>query len=212
VTQLSAIPTETWLRTGPVTTPADLEAVFGLRYQVYCQERRYLDCADYPDALESDAYDGHAVHFAAFDQCGSVAAAARLVLPVAGRGFPFQQHASVFDSARLPPAECSAEVSRLVLNRGYRCPPGGGHMGSVVLGIYREMYRYSVENGITHWYAAMERPLHRLLSRHGFHFQAAGPEVDYFGPVTIYAAEVTALLAGARSSSRALHAWLRSGV
>ena len=109
MTQLSAIPTETWLRTGPVTTPADLEAVFGLRYQVYCQERRYLDCADYPDALESDAYDGHAVHFAAFDQCGSVAAAARLVLPVAGRGFPFQQHASVFDSARLPPAECSAE-------------------------------------------------------------------------------------------------------
>lgn len=202
---------DTWFHTRVVAAPADLEAVYALRYQIYCEERAYLPAGNYPDRLETDRYDEHSVQFAAFDSAGGIAAAARLVLPRAQAGLPYQQHCATFAEFDQATPDCAAEVSRLVLNRGYRQPPGGGHLGTVVLGIYREMYRYSHANGISHWYAAMERSLQRLLYRYGFCFTPIGPQVDYFGPVAPYSADVAALLRGLGQRRPALHAWFTSG-
>jgi N-acyl-L-homoserine lactone synthetase len=207
LSNLAEIRFEPCFHTCVVSAPEDLKAVFGLRYQVYCEERRFLPAGRYPDRLETDGHDAHAVHFAAFDSRGAVAAAARLVVERGQGTLPFQEHCAVFDGVGAPAVATAAEVSRLVLNRGYRKPPGGGPLGSVVLEIYRAMYRYSVAHGIGHWYAAMERPLHRLLHRYGFHFNAIGPPADYFGPVAPYSADVSVLLGGLERQHPTLHGW-----
>ncbi len=63
----------------------------------------------------------------------------------------------------------------------------------IMLGMYREMYRYSRENGVRYWFAAMEKGLAGLLGRMGFHFIPVGPETDYYGPVTTYVADLREL-------------------
>src|SRR5690606_15783528 len=60
----------------------------------------------------------------------------------------------------------------------------------IVLGLYKTMYQASKRQGITHWLAAMERSLLRLLTRYNIGFQPIGPELDYFGPVVPYIAAI----------------------
>ena len=70
-----------WFNTQVISDPQDLQAIYRLRYRVYCEERGFLAPADYPDRLERDHFDDHSVNFAAFDQDGRIAAAVRLVGP-----------------------------------------------------------------------------------------------------------------------------------
>lgn len=61
------------------------------------------------------------------------------------------------------------------------------HKPEIIVGLYKAMYQASKRQGITHWFAAMEKPLLRLMRR-CFHieFTAIGPELDYYGPVVPY--------------------------
>lgn len=60
----------------------------------------------------------------------------------------------------------------------------------IILGIYKTMYQASKRQGITHWFAAMEKSLLRLLRRYNIEFTPIGPELDYYGPVVPYIAEI----------------------
>ena len=193
MTYPGAFDLSSWFSTRIITDPQDLQAIYRLRYRVYCEERKFLSSADYPDGTERDAYDAHSVSFATFDQDGRVAAAVRLVRQERERGLPYQEHCPLYDDAVLPTPAAVGEVSRLVLNRGYRTPPGGGSTGTVVMEVYRAMYQHSREQGIRYWYAAMERSLVRMLARIGVAFERIGPEVDYFGPVAPYLLDLEAL-------------------
>lgn len=79
----------------------------------------------------------------------------------------------------------------------------------IMLGMYREMYRYSRQNGIRYWYAAMEKGLARLLDRMGFHFVPVGPETDYYGPVTTYIADLRQVESALNNANRFLLAWFQ---
>lgn len=79
----------------------------------------------------------------------------------------------------------------------------------IMLGMYREIYRYSREHGIRYWYAAMEKGLARLLDRMGFHFVPVGPETDYYGPVTTYIADLRQVENALRNANRFLLAWFQ---
>jgi N-acyl amino acid synthase of PEP-CTERM/exosortase system len=61
----------------------------------------------------------------------------------------------------------------------------------IILGLYKAMYQTSKRQGITHWFVAMEKTLHRLLNRFSFEFTPVGPELDYYGPVTPYIAVIS---------------------
>ena len=93
----------------------------------------------------------------------------------------------------LPDPAQAGEVSRLVLNRGYRTSPAGDGTGTVVMEVYRAMYQFSREQGIRYWYAAMERSLVRMLARIGVVFERIGPDADYCGPVAPYLLELEGL-------------------
>jgi N-acyl amino acid synthase of PEP-CTERM/exosortase system len=194
-----------------------LTSVFALRYRVYCVDRRFLPAEDYPDRLESDAFDRMSTHFCAFDRQDRVVGAVRLVRASATSPFPFQQHChQLFEGVALPPTGQAAEVSRLVIDRHFLRRAGDGPEGipleeaqadeapcerlerrtnkpEIVLGLYRSMYRHSRRTGIRYWYAAMERSLARALMRYQFEFRRIGPETDYFGPVAPYVASLDEL-------------------
>lgn len=212
-----------------------------LRYEVYCEECRYLDPAAYPSGLETDEYDERSIHVSAQNAEGEIVGTVRLVLARGEQIFPFEEHCAVFPDFAFPPKEQCAEVSRLIVKKNYRRRAGDNLQGvtrefqqhgsaseiapepphvfkhrnrrnrspQIMLGMYREMYRYSRQNGIRFWYAAMEKGLARLLDRMGFHFVPVGPETDYYGPVTTYLADLRQLESALNNANRFLLAWFQ---
>lgn len=218
--------------------PNDRRRVLALRYRVYCQERSFLPAHDYPNGEECDEFDQYSHHFAAFDRAGEIAGAVRLVRYVESLELPGQRYCTLFDdlpdSLKSLPLKSTAEISRLIVSKDYRrrktdneygefgvAPSGVGvidlaeerrkrHDPQIVLGLYRSMYQKSKLEGITHWYAAMEKSLARLLLRCGFEFHPIGPEVDYYGPVTPYIACIADLEASVARTDPDRFNWFTS--
>lgn len=204
-----------------------LHATYELRYQVYCIERRFLAPEAYPQKKETDAFDTCSEHFASFDRAGHIAGSVRLVCGEPPLGYPYQSHCPVHEGFQLPPMHESREISRLVVSKRFRLrqedniygmneaevpsPPEyanrRGQYPIIVLGLYRSMYAYCRYHGIRYWYAAMERSLARLLNRYGFTFDQIGPEVDYYGPVAVYLADLRNLEARVFRENPLLYEW-----
>ncbi len=213
----------------PVRSDAVMQRIQALRYDVYCRECHFLSAGDYPDHRESDEYDAQSAHFAAFDLDQGLAGYVRLVRPDAIETFPFQNHCvELLDGFQLPPAFKSGEISRLMVREDFRRRRGdlvtGGSTGErgplpvvelrdgspqILLSLYREMYAHSLRNGIRYWYAAMERPLARALSRMKFCFRQIGPATNYYGPVAPYMADLRELEVGLAQNNPALLAWMQ---
>ncbi len=218
-----------------------LQQSYALRYEVYCNEQHFLAPEDYPSGLEIDAFDNDAIHIGAINREGVLVGTVRLVLPTANR-FPlfehcqfFSEHSTLADSTN-PIQLCAAEISRLAVSKSYRRRANDGmyglaetedkiapqekddktthrrHRPELVLGLYRAMYRHSKRQGITHWFAAMEKTLLRLLHRYQFGFEPIGPEIDYYGPVTPYLAEIAKMEKGIRQRYPELYAEFVQGL
>lgn len=185
-------------------TPELLADSYSLRYQVYCLERKFLPAEDYPDEREIDAFDKHSVHVGVVNTAGEVIATARLV-EITDVGLPLLAHCTLHDPsiARHASSRRVVEVSRLSVSRRYNRRAGDGFYGlqgitdrpegeerrgggEIVMALYKALYQASKRRGYTHWLAATERSLQRLVARYGFPFKAAGPEVDYYGVVAPY--------------------------
>jgi N-acyl amino acid synthase of PEP-CTERM/exosortase system len=207
-----------------------MDDLYELRFQVYCLECGFLDKNDYPQGLETDEHDESSAHFGAYDLSNGLAGYVRLVQPDAIGTFPFQNHCvSLLDGVSLPPASRSAEISRLMVREDLRRVRGdavteraGGASAAmrrltemrqpspqILLSLYREMYAYSIQNGIRYWYAAMERALARTLNRMNFSFHQIGPATDYYGPVTPYVADLRELEDQLDQHAPSLLAWMR---
>jgi N-acyl amino acid synthase of PEP-CTERM/exosortase system len=176
---------------------------YQLRYQVYCEERRFECPEDHPLGLERDTFDATSSHFLCLDATGLPVGTIRLILP-GEASLPILQHC-VIDK---PLDECFqsrvGEISRLAVSKKYRRRQGDTIYGItdtrgrktpdpheerrglpiLCLGLLREVYQESVRCGLTHVYAVMERQLHVLLRRFGVIFKAIGPTVEYHGERT----------------------------
>lgn len=196
-------------------TPALLDQSFALRYQVYCLERGFLNPAHYPEQRETDAFDAHALHFGTTNLQGEVVGTARLVQR-SSVGFPLFGRCTIFpgETEIDRPEHTVVEVSRLSVSRkkyrrhkedgahgGQGTPPPahiarerrGGHAecgGELIVSLYKALYQASKRRGITHWLAATEQSLYRLLGKYAFPLRPIGPEIDYFGPVAPYLMDV----------------------
>jgi N-acyl amino acid synthase of PEP-CTERM/exosortase system len=214
---------------------AMLEEIYRLRYEVYCLERKFLSADDFPDGLESDEYDPCSTQIAAYNLDDVIVGSVRLVQPTPSLQFPFEAHCKVFEDYKFPSREASGEISRLVVRKNYRRRrgdtlqgiskdfmdkgtaksikphPGGtrrsGDSPLLLLGMYREMYRYSRRVGIRYWYAAMERSLARALGKMGFQFKPIGPQTDYYGPVSPFLLDLDEVDANLRNENKFLAAW-----
>jgi N-acyl amino acid synthase of PEP-CTERM/exosortase system len=178
-----------------LSTPRQLDELFRFRYEIFCKRLQFFAPSACADERESDAHDRDALHFAEYDEQGNMLGAARLIQR---RPLPLEEHCILFDDGPQISNLHVAEVSRLAV----RSPQVGqvtSHLverqtrQEIVVALYKAMILESRELGITHWVAAMERPLHRVLKGLGCMFTPIGPEVDYSGPVTPYIAEVERL-------------------
>jgi N-acyl amino acid synthase of PEP-CTERM/exosortase system len=202
---LSAESTTTHLATGVIDDSLPLlEQSYRLRYQVYCLERGFLPKRHYPDKRESDAFDIHSTHIGVLNERGEIVGTARLVEPSA-IGLPLFRYCTLFDDA--PSFDDSryriVEASRLAISkhchrdgRGGFCGlqrrsgqsrrTAGRKSGDIVFHIFKGLYQASKRRGYTHWLAATEKSLQRLMTRYGFPFRVIGPETDYYGCVAPY--------------------------
>jgi N-acyl amino acid synthase of PEP-CTERM/exosortase system len=190
--------------------PHLLSQSYRLRYDVYCLERKFLPAEHYPDGLESDEFDAHALHVGAVDGFGELAGTSRAV-KVSEMGLPLFGHCTSFphetEFHRSNPR--LLEVGRLVVGRGYRrrrndvvcgannastsCPIRDPRLGErrrvgedAFMTILNALYRATRRSGATHWLTAMEEPLRHQLAEQGFPFRAFGPETEYYGRVVPY--------------------------
>ncbi|MBE0447613.1 MAG: GNAT family N-acetyltransferase [Actinobacteria bacterium] len=153
-------------------TEDEMIAMYKLRYEVYCLEKRYLNADDYPDQLEHDEWDKYSVHFIATDGT-DIVGTVRLIKdsPI---GFPTEL---LFDIARSNIHNKSiAEVSRLIVNPQFK-----SLTLQIANGLYKVMLNFSIEEGITHWYAVMDKHLYVAYSRIGFTFEQIGESKHCFG-------------------------------
>ncbi len=146
--------------------------------------------------------------------------AVRLILPCFSR-FPIEEHCPTleFDRSLTPRGNC-AEVSRLIISKLYRRRANDGlyyeaqvedekvegkggfftrRMRPMAFGLYRAMYQESKRTDILHWFALMEKSLRKLLNIHGLAFRPIGPEIDFWGMVTPYLADIRDLERGVYS-------------
>ncbi len=179
------------------------DEVFRLRYQVYCVENPFEDPANNPDGLEHDSYDERGIHcLLRHKRSHAWAGAVRLILPNQNdptRSYALQevcQDPMIADPERFPIPKM-AEVSRFCISKDFRKRQGDWLypqsnepeerqderrvVPNMTLGLIEGLVSMSLDNGVFYWCAVMERPLLRLLSRLGIHFDNIGPLVEYHG-------------------------------
>ncbi len=222
-----------------------LNTAFHIRYQVYCEERGFLDPGQYPRQIETDPYDGGSVHFVGRHRIRCLAAGTvRLVLP-SHQGFPLQGHCefdrnfAFIQEAGHPALRQYAEISRLAVSKTFRqrtddtvyggpprpanpadpllrpAEPGMNPLEAgpeIVAGLFKSMYHETKRRGLTHVLVAMERSLHLLLRRMGYHFRPIGPVVDYYGLVIPYIAKIADLERGFYANRRAVFDYWMEGL
>jgi N-acyl amino acid synthase of PEP-CTERM/exosortase system len=178
-------------------TPDLQNKAFHLRYQVYCVEKGYEDPDSFPNGLERDSYDSHSVHtLLQHRSSGRSVGTVRLVLPIASRSewsFPLQVVCAQnrINAGKWFPVAETAEISRFCISKqartvetknsdGTTYGPGQAAL-DMVIELMEGIVRRSAAAGITHWCAAMEPSLLRLLSRLSIYFRPFGPLLDFHG-------------------------------
>lgn len=185
-----------------VSSAAELQDIYTLRYKVYVDEWGFEHPDDHPEGIETDAFDKYSVHFMA-SRYGQLLGTIRLILH-SPEGFPIEKHCTITADCSAIGPERIAEISRLAISKEYRkravdrllysASPGEGQDVSqedvpnsrrkrqeIIIGLFKAMYAESKRLGLTHWYAVMAKALHVLLQRIGFDFVPIGPDVEYHG-------------------------------
>ena len=213
-------------------TPALLDRVYELRYQVYCVENAFEDPAENLGGREIDADDDRAAHVLLIHRdSGQAAGTARVIFPDHRRPLPIQR---VLDpeGRRLfghLPAHTVGEVSRFAVPKAFRRrhgedryadigvnePAAGAEqrvMPFITFGLFRGIISVCLESGLSHITAVMETPLIRLLRRFGLEFHAIGGVVEYHGLRQPCVARVSDLIEEVRGESGTLWLYAREEV
>ena len=179
-----------------------MDSIYGLRYKVYCEERGFENPADFPDGIETDEYDEHAVHFATIRN-NRIIGTARIILNT-GNGFPLEKHATINgDILNCIHRENIGEISRFAFSKDYRKSfphkPVTDYQGfaasrealrttealefesETMIRLYRSIFKECRRKNLTHLIAIMADSLCRLLNKNGIAFIPIGPPVNYHG-------------------------------
>lgn len=142
-----------------------LDQVYRLRSEVFVNELGWVLSKE-DEEKEKDKYDANAVHFVALQKDSEkVAGYLRLIRPEDSFMFEneFRDLLSKFDLETLKSRKLeSVEISRLVLRKDLR----GGFTGlSLNMSLYKEMYRWSLENKNRYLYMVTTQKLLRSIQR-----------------------------------------------
>jgi N-acyl amino acid synthase of PEP-CTERM/exosortase system len=208
----------------PVTTDAQKEAAYRLRYHVFCLETGLWNSKEYPDGLEYDEYDQVSEQYLIrHRKTGVYAATTRLILNPE-LPFPTERYAARIDRQDLLegiPRQNIAEASRFCICDTFKRRHGEKHS---LVGLNRDiqndsgeherrsyphlmfaliacLLRTSKARGITHWFAFMELPFIRLLKLLGITFIHIGQPAYCHGFRYPCIIALSSLLDGVREKS-----------
>ena len=194
-----------------VDTEAALQDAFRLRYQVYCQERSFLDGQR---GIETDHFDAHSRHaLLRWRQTGEAIGTVRLVLPLGAHDQDDYPVEHVCNPAILHgfPRYRTGEVSRFALSKQHSAVIRESSPETAALlrlSLLRGALWLSAEAGHSHWLAVMQPTLLRLLAGDGLHFKPLGPTVEYYGRRQPVIANLGAMLARAERDHPAVWSYL----
>ena len=190
------------------TTPEQKQAVYRLRYRVYCEELEYEPAAKFPERAEYDEFDERSLHcLVTHRRSGLAAGCVRLVRTLDDQNpapLPIEQHCG----HSLDPATVGfikhnrgtiCEISRLAVDGRFRRRLGEdrsqlGELDALDF-CHQELRTFSLVAtasfmaataltelpGCHNIFAMMEVFLPKVLARSGLRFERAGSEIDYHG-------------------------------
>lgn len=158
------------------TTPEHVRMAQALRYQVYCEEKAWIDSSSCDGCLDRDDHDEQAVHFLALEN-GVPIGTSRLLLGER-QTLPATRYLDLgafgIDPSRI------VEVSRLATRRSERSSDL-----RVFLCLCRLMWQWSMDHSMEAWLAIADVPLFRLLDRLKMPTLRVGEHVEYLGSVCV---------------------------
>jgi N-acyl-L-homoserine lactone synthetase len=172
-------------------TLAQIKNSMRLRYDVYCLRKGWETAEAFPDRLESDEFDEHAVHILLIErQTGLAVGSARIVfadpsapharLPSFALGPDFRDAAG-----RSLPLASTVEISRLTVLRAGDAPdPGAPETNgrvSLALGLLKGVGQAMADAQATHGCFLGSRSLKRMMEGFGFRFYDFGLTLEHRG-------------------------------
>jgi N-acyl amino acid synthase of PEP-CTERM/exosortase system len=211
------------------TSAALQQQAFGIRYRVYCEDLNYEPAQNFPDGLERDDFDQHAMPALVTHQSsGMPAGCVRLVQAEDARAMPFEQHCinSVYTTYLEEISqhrEQVCEFSRIAVDRNFRRRPGEsdnrvGELGALdyshpehrsfsLIGVATTLAAFVMADlsGRGQVFAMMAPRLPRLLRRSGFLMEQAGDITEYHGQRALYFTTVERVVEHLRPELRELY-------
>ncbi|GLS25562.1 PEP-CTERM/exosortase system-associated acyltransferase [Marinibactrum halimedae] len=180
---------------------------YRIRYQVYCEEFRFENRNQFPDAMERDEYDDQSDHCLFIHRPSNQAAGCSRLIhidPANGLSLPFLRYCKESINYQLFNPDDYAfneivEFSRLSVTRQFRrrCSDQGmfytkpvssqslnkkRHPFPIVpVSLFLASISLFLESGAAVGVAMMETRLSRMLHIYGLRFEQVGPVVDYHG-------------------------------
>jgi N-acyl amino acid synthase of PEP-CTERM/exosortase system len=204
-----------------------LNEVYRLRYKVYCDEWKFERAEDYPEKIELDEFDEHSVHFVAIRKDDRKLVGTIRIIIHSELGFPIEKHCHINEDIIKSDKAHWGEISRLAVSKEFRKRAGDDSIyknedpipddvnnpfyekrknkDQIVLGLYRCIYRESLEIGLSHLYAIMAKGLFLLLKRIGINFIQVGPKIEYHGIRTPYIVYIKEMMEEFSRTNNALY-------
>lgn len=183
----------------------ELDELYKIRYQVYCEEYNYLDKKNYVNQKESDIYDNVSVHFVLRDKKNNnIAATVRLILNTE-LGFPIEKNFKVDIHVPIKNRNSMAEISRLIVSRKYR-------KRYLLLALIKGLYAYIKFNKLTHIYSVLDDKLYPTLTDIGFPFKEIGSPTTYQGITSPYILDIAEMEHNLHYSNPKLYKYIKQGL
>lgn len=162
-------------------SPESRRVHFHLRYQVFCCDTGFEPAENFPDGLERDDHDAHAVHFlvgrtGAPDDCPERWVGAMRLILADSEPLPIQTRCRLVEG-RKPDAHARvAEVSRLIVKEEAPHPEP-----LVLFLLCSAALGYSQRHGLQDLYFLIRPALFRILRRQGLAIDLTGDPCEHRG-------------------------------
>jgi N-acyl-L-homoserine lactone synthetase len=159
-------------------TQSELESCYRMRYQVYCQQKRWLSKDEFSNGMETDEYDEMAVNLIAYDEDFKSVGTMRILQERVYNKLPFISHPGL-KGKRLNLQNLS-EVSRFIVT-------SEKNKNHILKGLLRLCYHTGKKLDIDYYAFVSEPGLIRFLERYKYYFEPICPPSKYYGGFTLAA-------------------------
>jgi hypothetical protein len=184
-------------------SPECREIAFRLRYEVYCNEKKWLNGNCYSDGQEKDEDDERSVIFLAYDgETKQPIGTTRLIIHDAGEiPLPVAKHPSVQGNIA---TRKSVEISRMSILEHARA-------GNVFIGLIRMLFRHTLKYhpDFEYIFFSVEERFLAQVNRLGFEFIPFAPSALWYCDQLVPSRQIISVMdENMRNNNPEFHEWL----